>query len=92
MRMKLDVRWQIGLFITLYCRQKKNLRTIVRKNIKKDFSPGIVAIGHSMGARLLSQAIFSKEYIKPELRNSSSESHVDLFIGLQGAFSAKKVC
>lgn len=69
---------------------KEEFKDYCEKEYKKDFSPGIVAIGHSMGARLLSQAIFSKEYIKPELRNSSSESHVDLFIGLQGAFSAKR--
>lgn len=60
------------------------------KDDKKDYSPRIIAIGHSMGARLLSRAIFSQEYIKPEFRNSSSESQVDLFIGLQGAFSAKR--
>lgn len=69
---------------------KEEFKDYCEKEYKKDFSPRIVAIGHSMGARLLSQAIFSKEYIKPELRNSSSESHVDLFIGLQGAFSAKR--
>ncbi|HHT9159779.1 MAG TPA: alpha/beta hydrolase [Candidatus Brocadiaceae bacterium] len=60
------------------------------KDDKKDYSPRIVAIGHSMGARLLSRAIFSWEHIKPEFRKSSSASQVDLFIGLQGAFSAKR--
>ena len=49
--------------------------------------PKIVAIGHSFGARLLSRAIFSSEYIHSEFDRSSS---VDLFIGLQGAFSLNR--
>lgn len=75
---------------------KEEFQTDCKKEYKEDFSPRIVAIGHSMGAQILSQAIISKEYIKPEksekseLRKSSSESHADLFIGLQGAFSAKR--
>ncbi len=50
----------------------------------------VLAIGHSMGARILSRAIFSNEYIRPDFRNSTSESDVNLFIGLQGAFSANR--
>ena len=59
----------------------------------------VVAIGHSLGARILSRAIFSKEYIIPDKReNKTSETdlnenkppEVDLFIGLQGAFSAHR--
>ncbi|OQY97764.1 MAG: hypothetical protein B6D35_14110 [Candidatus Brocadia sp. UTAMX2] len=69
---------------------KEEFQAYCKKEYKEDFSPRIVAIGHSMGARLLSQAIISKEYIKPELRKSFSTSHADLFIGLQGAFSAKR--
>lgn len=50
--------------------------------------PKVIAIGHSMGARILSRAIFSNEYIKPEFHNSTSQ--VNLFIGLQAAFSANR--
>lgn len=56
----------------------------------KDVSPRVIAIGHSMGARLFSRAIFSREHIKPELRECSPASQVDLFVGLQGAFSATR--
>lgn len=46
-----------------------------------------VVIGHSMGARLLSRAIFSNDFLKDEY---SLSSEVDLFIGLQAAFSANR--
>jgi len=45
--------------------------------------PKVVLIGHSLGARLLSRALFSQDYLK-KLNN---EKNVDLFIGLQPAFS-----
>ncbi len=49
--------------------------------------PKVIAIGHSMGARILSRAIFSDGYLIPRHK---PESEVDLFIGLQGAFSANR--
>lgn len=69
---------------------KEELKDYCNKQGVKDDSPRVIAIGHSMGARLLSRAIFSREYIKSEYRMGSSVSQVDLFIGLQGAFSAKR--
>lgn len=48
----------------------------------------IVVIGHSMGARLLSRAVFSERYLRSTRTIRSAE--VDLFIGLQGAFSANR--
>lgn len=53
-------------------------------------SPRVVAIGHSMGARILSRAILSKEYIKPRTNKALPNAHVDLLVGLQGAFSAQR--
>lgn len=49
--------------------------------------PQVVAIGHSMGARLLSRAIFSKDHLRAA---APAKPSVDLFIGLQGAFSAER--
>lgn len=51
------------------------------KNIKS------IAIGHSMGARILSRAIFSREYLT---ENNNQKKELDLFIGLQPAFSANR--
>jgi len=64
-----------------------NARDTYYKEHKKDLK--IIAIGHSLGARMLSRAIFSDEYIKPSCYNKAT-SEVDLFIGLQGAFSAHR--
>lgn len=69
---------------------KEELKDYGNKQGAKDYSPRVIVIGHSMGARLLSRAIFSREYIKPELRECSPASQVDLFVGLQGAFSIKR--
>jgi hypothetical protein len=49
--------------------------------------PKTVVIGHSFGARLLSRALFSSSHIKPIYKSHNS---VDLFLGLQGAFSANR--
>lgn len=48
--------------------------------------PKVVAIGHSLGARILSRAIFST----PHLLEKESNNGVDAYIGLQGAFSANR--
>ena len=47
----------------------------------------IVAIGHSLGARLVTRAAFSGEVLNPGVDIANS---VDLVIGLQGAFSANR--
>lgn len=49
--------------------------------------PKIIAIGHSFGARLLSRAIFSKNYIRNIDKNKQP---IDTFIALQGAFSVNR--
>lgn len=46
----------------------------------------IVLIGHSFGARLLSRAVFSRDHLKA----GAHERFPDLFVGLQGAFSANR--
>ncbi len=56
---------------------------------KLEERPKLVVIGHSFGARIMSRAVFSKDYIKP-IKGLQPESMVDLFIGLQGAFSANR--
>jgi len=54
--------------------------------LKKGNTPKVVVLGHSFGARLLSRALFSKRHLK----SSNSESVVDMFFGLQGAFSINR--
>jgi hypothetical protein len=46
-----------------------------------------IGIGHSLGARLLSRSIFSKKYLKNDQSNGQL---LDLFIGLEPAFSANR--
>jgi hypothetical protein len=49
--------------------------------------PKLVLIGHSFGARVLSRAMFSANFIES---SSPHKSTVDVFLGLQGAFSARR--
>lgn len=49
--------------------------------------PKVVLIGHSFGARLLSRALFSAEFIDDQY---PIKNCVDVFIGLQGAFSLRR--
>ncbi len=69
---------------------KEEVKNYCKDNNVEDISPRIVAIGHSMGARILSRAILSKEYIKPQPNKALPDAHVDLLVGLQGAFSAQR--
>lgn len=46
-----------------------------------------VAIGHSMGARILSRAYYSADYLK---QRGPAREHPPLLIGLQGAFSINR--
>jgi len=50
--------------------------------------PTVVALGHSLGARLLSRAIFSRTHLKDQ--PAASDNTVALYVGLQGAFSARR--
>jgi len=47
----------------------------------------VIAIGHSFGARLLSRALISADYLENP-KSDVSTSVVDLFVGLQPAFDA----
>jgi hypothetical protein len=60
----------------------------VRKAMAPNSFPKVIAIGHSMGARLLSRAIFSGQHLKTA--SPENGGIVDMFIGLQGAFSARR--
>lgn len=60
----------------------------VQKAIAPNYFPKVIAIGHSMGARLLSRAIFSGQHLKSG--SSENGETVDMYIGLQGAFSARR--
>jgi hypothetical protein len=60
----------------------------IREAVGPKNFPKVIAVGHSMGARLLSRAIFSRDHLKASFPGSVDS--VDLFIGLQGAFSARR--
>lgn len=55
--------------------------------LKQDTGVPVVLIGHSFGARLLSRAIYSGAILPSK---STSREPVDLFIGMQGAFSVNR--
>ena len=59
-----------------------------RDAVGPDRFPTVVALGHSLGARLLSRAIFSRAHLKHP--PAASDDVVALYIGLQGAFSARR--
>ena len=56
--------------------------------LPKSKRPKVVLLGHSMGARLLSRALFSKAFLTSA--NKTDTWSPDLFLGLQGAFSARR--
>jgi len=58
--------------------------SIVKASLAKP--PKVVLLGHSLGARILGTALFSREH----LIDGGIPNSVDLFIGLQGAFSAHR--
>jgi hypothetical protein len=61
----------------------------IRELLEPERFPKVVAVGHSLGARLLSRAIFSQDHLK-ETPPDPEVNAVDIFIGLQGAFSARR--
>ena len=60
----------------------------IRDAVGPDRFPTVVALGHSLGARLLSRVIFSSAHLKEP--PAAPDSVVALYIGLQGAFSARR--
>lgn len=61
----------------------------VKSSYGKDDFPFVTAIGHSFGARLLSRALDSPTHFKDDSLNEYTKT-VDLFVGLQGAFSVNR--
>lgn len=60
---------------------------VLLPRIENEAGVKTVAIGHSMGARVLSRAYYSADLLK---RAGPARSHPPLMIGLQGAFSANR--
>jgi len=60
----------------------------IREAYEGEDFPVVVGIGHSFGARLLTRAMASKGHLKAGSRSQTRP--LDLFIGLQGAFSANR--
>lgn len=69
---------------------KNEIKNEPSNEVKNYNLPKVIAIGHSMGARILSRAIFSDGYLEPKQPKLKDDFEVDLFIGLQGAFSANR--
>lgn len=85
---KADDADEVGFTIANYILHNVVLKSVSDVNSKSSRSKiKTVAIGHSFGARLLSQALFSKNYLKNDMTNNSQ---LDLFIGLQPAVSANR--
>ncbi len=62
-------------------------RTVAGAVAEVEQKPRVVVIGHSFGARLLSRAVYSREHLHPDYPPGRA---VDLFFGLQGAFSVTR--
>lgn len=62
----------------------------VLKRITKETSVGLVLVGHSFGARLLSRAVHRSPLLRPDHADLDANPPVDLFVGLQGAFPYKR--
>lgn len=54
------------------------------------YMPEYVVLGHSFGARLLARALFSRNKLNSLKRAAPEAALPDIFIGLQGAFSANR--
>jgi hypothetical protein len=50
----------------------------------------VVTFGHSFGGRVVSRALFSDHLLRDELRGSGPRPPIDLFVGLQPAFSINR--
>ncbi len=60
----------------------------VLSEVDPDREMAVIAVGHSFGARVISRAIFSRNHLAEAYRRN--EPVVDLFIGLQSAFSLNR--
>ena len=60
----------------------------IRAAVGPEKFPKVIAVGHSMGARILSRAIFSRDHLKTPIAEGTNI--VDMYLGLQGAFSARR--
>jgi hypothetical protein len=78
---------EIGLTTSNYLLHNIILNAVSSINKTKNQKIKTVGIGHSLGARLITRSICSKNYLKKDMSNGSS---LDLFIGLQPAFSANR--
>ncbi|MBT3877523.1 MAG: hypothetical protein HOI47_22315 [Candidatus Scalindua sp.] len=61
--------------------------------LKKEKNIPLILVGHSLGARALTRALFSSPLVPTELTDSPDDinrSDVDLMIGLEGAFSVRR--
>ena len=54
------------------------------------YMPEYVVLGHKLGARLLARALFSRNKLNSLKRAAPEAALPDIFIGLQGAFSANR--
>jgi len=78
---------EIGYTIANYLVNKIVYR-VKQEEKKRDLK--VVLIGHSMGARILSRAMFSAHLLKADTCGGRVGNATDLFIGLQGAFSVRR--
>ena len=64
----------------------------ILQELKSEYDLKIVLIGHSLGARMMSRAMFSAHLINDTSKetNDPPKTAADLFIGLQGAFSVRR--
>ena len=83
---KCDDADEIGFTISNYLLHNIILSTVhdVNSNGTKIKT---IAIGHSLGARLISRALFAKDFLK---KDESNDLQLDLYIGLEPAFSANR--
>lgn len=77
---------EIGFTISNYLLHNVILAAVHGAN-DSDKEIKTIGIGHSLGARLITRAIFSSGFLKED---RSKGSYLDLFIGLQPAFSCNR--
>ena len=58
--------------------------------LKKERNIPLILIGHSLGARVLTRALFSTPLVPTESTDDIRPQDVDLVIGLEGAFSVRR--
>lgn len=58
--------------------------------LKKEKKVPLILIGHSLGARVLTRALFSSPLVPTESTDEIRTDDVDLVIGLEGAFSVRR--